>query len=327
MQAHTLYRLSMLDNGYWPLLNDCKQPVEKNWQRTRPDRAEVLSWNRSAFVSTGMKIDGDLAVIDADICEAALIDALAAAFDKRYPELFARGLVRYAGGVKEAWFVRAEKLFQHIYSRKWCRGDPKDPAAITHRVECFSSRKTRQFGIDGPHTRENGVVIHTYSFAGDASPANTPREFLPVLPKAAFAAACDLFDEIAAAAGLTAIKAEQGNGAKRVVYDLTDDMVFESDSDAYRLDELEDALRAAQHEGCDLRVTSSFLGCGGTNPTKCIVGYARRSRCIYVHDFETELTHMPANCAPCARLDFLKQLQDENPFNVTLLKGGNNDRL
>jgi len=52
MQAHTLYRLSMLDNGYWPLLNDCKQPVEKNWQRKRPDRAEVLSWNRSAFVST-----------------------------------------------------------------------------------------------------------------------------------------------------------------------------------------------------------------------------------------------------------------------------------
>src|SRR5262249_9229245 len=85
---------------------------------------------------------------------------------KRYPELFARGLVRHAGGVKEAWFVRTEEPFRRIYSREWCRGDPKDPAAITHRVECFSSRTTRQFGVDGPHTRERGVVIHAYSFAG-----------------------------------------------------------------------------------------------------------------------------------------------------------------
>src|SRR5262249_38284713 len=214
MRACTQFRLATLDNGYWPLLNDCKRPIEKNWRKKRPDKAEVLSWERSAFTSTGMKIDGDLAVIDADIREVALIDALAGALDKRYPELFARGLVRHAGGVKEAWFVRAEEPFQRIYSRKWCRGKPKDPAAITHHVECFSSRGTRQFGIDGPHTRKHGAVIHTYSFAGGASPANTPREFLPVLPKAAFVATCNLFDEIAAEAGLTVIKAEttQGNG-------------------------------------------------------------------------------------------------------------------
>src|SRR5262249_51741515 len=159
MQPRTTFRLAMLKNGYWPLLNDCKQPIEKNWQKKHPDRAEVLSWDRSAFTSTGMKIDSDLAVIDVDVREAALIDALAGALDKRYPELFARGLVRHAGGVKEAWLARTEEPFRRIYSRKWCRGNPKDPAAITHRVECFSSRGTRQFGIDGPHTREGGAVI------------------------------------------------------------------------------------------------------------------------------------------------------------------------
>jgi hypothetical protein len=295
MQERTRYRLDVLDNGYWPLLNDCKRPIEKGWQKKRPDKAEVLSWDRSTFASTGMKIDGDLAVIDADIREPALIDALAKALDKRYPELFARGLVRHAGEVKEAWFVRTETPFQRICSRKWCRGDPKDPATITHRVECFGSRKTRQFGIDGPHARsKTGEIIDSYQFAGGASPANTPRELLPVLPKAAFVAACDLFDEIAAAAGLTVVKAEQGNGATGVVYDLVDNMVFESDSDTYRLDELEDALCAAQHEGRELRVTSSFLGYG-TNATKCIVGRTKRRRpCIYIHDFEAGLTHMPA---------------------------------
>jgi hypothetical protein len=323
MQARTTFRLAMLENGYWPLLNDCKQPIEKGWQKQRPDRTEVLSWDRSAFASTGMKIDGDLAVIDADIREPALIDALAAALDKRYPELFARGFVRHAGGVKEAWFVRTDAPFKRIFSRKWCRGDP----AIAQRVECFGSRRTRQFGVDGPHARnEAGEVIDCYQFNGGASPANTPRELLPALPKAAFAAACDLFDEIAAAAGLTIVKAAQDSEATGVVYDLTDNMVFESETDVYRLSELEDALCAAQHEGRELRVTSSFLG-HGTNASKCIVGYARQSRCIFIHDFETGLTHRPASRAPSARFEFLRRLQEENPFNVALAKGGNNDRF
>jgi hypothetical protein len=312
MQERTAFRLAMLANGYWPLLNDCKQPIGKGWPKKIVDEAEVRSWERSAFSSTGMKIDGDLAVIDADIREAALIDALAEALDKRYPELFARGLVRHAGGVKEAWFARTEEPFQRIYSRKWCRGNPKDPAAITHHVECFSSRGTRQFGIDGPHARgRGGEIIDTYQFAGGASPANTPREFLPVLPKAAYAAACDLFDEIAAAAELTAIKAEktQGNGATRVVYDLADDMVFESEYDSYRgLEELADACVVAEHEGHKLRVTSSFLG-RGTNATKCIVGYSKGGRYVFIHDFETELTHKPANRTPPTVFKFLEQLR------------------
>jgi hypothetical protein len=327
MQKCTAFRLAMLRNGYQPVLNDCKRPIEKGWPKRIVDEAEVLAWDRSAFASTGMKIDDDLAVVDADIREPALIDALAVALDKRYPELFARGLVRHAGEVKEAWFVRTDTPFQRIYSRKWCRGDPKDPTAITHRVECFGSRKTRQFGVDGPHARsKTGEVIDSYQFAGGASPANTPRELLPVLPKAAFAAACDLFNEIAAAAGLTIVKGEHGNGATSVVYDLTDNMVFESDSDIYRLGELEDALCAAQHEGRELRVTSSFLG-HGTNATKCIIGYARQKRCIFIHDFETGLTHMPASRAPRARFEFLRRLQEENPFNAALPKGGNNDHV
>ena len=180
-----------------------------------------------------------------------------------------------------------------------------------HMVECFGSLGTRQFAVDGPHARNRqGEIIDTYQFAGGASPATTPRASLPVLPKAAFAAACDLFDELAAAAGLTAIKAEttQGNGATRVVYDLTDDMVFENESSTYRLDELENALCAAQHEGHDFRVTSSFLG-QGTNATKCIVGYARRSRCVYVHDFETGLTHKPADRTAPRIFQFLEQMR------------------
>jgi len=306
----------MLDNGYYPVLNDCKRAVVSDWQKRRPDRAEVLSWDRSAFASTGMKIDGDLAVIDADIREAALIDALAGALDKGHPELFARGLVRHAGGVKEAWFARTEEPFQKIHTRKWTRGDPDDPNAETQHVECFSSRTTRQFGVDGPHTREGNKIIRVYQFVDDASPATVPRTALPILPKAAFTTACDLFEGIAQDAGLSVTK-RIGNGGgegKRVVYDLTDDMVFESDHDTYRgLEELAEACVVAAHEGHKLRVTSSFLG-HGTNASKCIVGYARGGRYVFIYDFETELTHRPANRSPGVRAEFLKQLRHRDPF-------------
>jgi len=316
MHARTAFRLAMLDNGYWPLLNDCKRATETGWPRKKPDEAEVLSWDRSIFRSTGMKIDDDLAVIDADIREKALIDALIDALDERYPELFVHGLVRHAGEVKQAWFVRTKEPFQKIYTRKWTRGDPDDPKAETQHVECFSSRTTRQFGVNGPHTRDGNKIIRVYQFVDDASPATIPRTALPVLPKAAFTATCNLFEEIAQDAGLKVIKriGNGGGGDKRVVYDLTDDMVFESGYDTYHgLEELTDACVAAKHEGGQLRVTSSFLG-HGTNATKCIVGYAEGGRYVFIHDFETELTHRPAHRSPAARADFLRQLQHRNPF-------------
>ena len=91
MQARTAFRLAMWKNGYWPLLNDCKKAIETGWPTRRVDEAEVLSWDRSALTSTGLKLDGDLAVTDVDVSEAALVAALADALDKRFPELFTHG--------------------------------------------------------------------------------------------------------------------------------------------------------------------------------------------------------------------------------------------
>ena len=120
-------------------------------------------------------------------------------------------------------------------------------------VECFGSLGTRQFAIDGPHARNRqGEVISTYQFAGGASPATTPRASLPVLPKAAYALACDLFDGIAAAAGLTAVKEARGGrgGAAPRCFELDADTEIETrDHGVMTVAELERFMRARQARG------------------------------------------------------------------------------
>src|SRR3954454_11881481 len=122
MQPRTAFRLAMLDNDYAPTLNDCKRALVKGWARKRVTEAEVLAWERSALVSTGLRLDGDLAVIDADTTEPALVAGLAEALDRLAPALFTHGLVRHAGGVKEAWFARVDRPFRRLASRLWVRG-------------------------------------------------------------------------------------------------------------------------------------------------------------------------------------------------------------
>jgi hypothetical protein len=320
MQERTAFRLAMLRNGFQPLLNDCKRPIEKGWPKKIVDEAEVLSWDRSALASTGMKIDGDLAVIDADVADASLVAALADALDERFPELFARGLVRHAGGPKEAWIARVDEPFQRLASRRWYRGsDPDDPAAPKHMVECFGSLGTRQFGIDGPHTRDRGVVVSIYSFAGGASPATTSRTSLPVLPKAAYAAACNLFDEIAAAAGLTALK-ERRNAQGEVaahVFELDADTEIETqDFGAMTVAEIERLMRARRAQtdtaAATLRCSGSFHDTTRTRTDSHLINWGRFGLAIW--DSMTETTWHRSEQAPSATFNFLEQLRGRNPL-------------
>jgi len=317
LHARTRFRLAMLRNGYQPLLNDCKRPIEKDWPKRTVDEAEVLSWDRSAFASTGMKIDGDLAVIDADIVDAGLVEALADALGKSFPALFEHGLVRHAGGPKEAWIARVDEPFRRLASRRWYRGsDPDDPAAPKHQVECFGSLGTRQFAVDGPHARNpQGEIIDTYQFAGGASPATTSRASLPVLPKAVYAAACDLFDGIAAAAGLTAVK-ETRNGqgeATPCVFELDADTEIETqDYGAMTVAELERFMRARQAT-TTLRCSGSFHDQTRVRTDSHLINWGRHGLGIW--DAMTGTTWHRRERAPSARFEFLGQLQARNPFH------------
>jgi hypothetical protein len=316
MHARTRFRLDMLANGFQPLLNDCKRPIEKGWPRRTVDEAEVLSWDRSALISTGLKIDGDLAVIDVDVKDDGLVGTLAAALNERFPDLFLRGLVRHAGGPKEAWIARVDEPFRRLASRRWYHGnDQDDPAEPKHMVECFGSIGTRQFAIDGPHDRDRrGGIVDAYQFAGGASPATTPRASLPVLPKAAYGLACDLFDEIAAAAGLTAVaRHNQGEGVPRC-FELDADTKIETRGyGAMTVAELERLMRARDATTMTLRCSGSFHDRTRVRTDSHLIGWSGRYG-ISIYDTMTETTWHRREKAPTARFKFLVQLRDRNPF-------------
>jgi hypothetical protein len=312
MHARTAFRLAMLANGFQPLLNHCKRPIEKGWPTRIVDQAEVLSWDRSALTSTGLKLDGDLAVIDVDVSEATLVETLAGTLDKSFPELFARGLVRHAGGAKEAWIARVDEPFRRLASRRWYRGsDPDDPAVPKHMTECFGSLGTRQFAIDGPHARNPaGKIISRYKFAGGASPATTPRALLPVLPKAAFGLACDLFDGLAAAAGLTAV-ARSGQGEALQCFELDADTRIETrDWGTMTVAELERLLRARRANApATMRCSGSFHDPTRVRTDSHLINWGRYGLGIY--DTMTETTWHRREWGPSARLfEFLGQLRE-----------------
>jgi hypothetical protein len=231
--------------------------------------------------------------------------------------LFARGLVRHAGGPKEAWIARVDAPFRRLASRRWYRGgDPDDPAVPKHMVECFGALGTRQFAIDGPHKRNTaGEVISVYGFAGGASPATTPRASLPVLPKAAYAAACDLFDTIAAATELTAIKETRNGRGKAMprIFELDADTEIETrDYGAMTVAELEHLMRTRQAGASALRCSGSFHDRTRARTDSHLINWGRHGLGIY--DTMTETTWHRRERAPSARFEFLGQLQARNPF-------------
>jgi hypothetical protein len=316
MQERTAFRLAMLRNGFQPLLNHCKRPIEKDWPKRTVDEAEVLSWDRSALLSTGMKLDGDLAVIDVDVADASLVETLANALGKHFPTLFEHGFVRNAGGAKEAWIARVDEPFRRIASRRWYRGsDPDDPAVPKHLVECFGSLGTRQFAVDGPHARNQaGEVIDEYRFAGGASPATTPRVALPVLPKAAYALACDLFDEIARAAELAAINGSSRRGETELRrFELEADTEIETrDHGTMTVAELERFMRGQHGDGATLRCSGRFHDPTRVRTDSHLINWGRYGLGIY--DTMTETTWHRRTRAPSATFAFLEQLKGRNPL-------------
>ena len=158
-----------------------------------------------------------------------------------------------------------------------------------------------------------GEVIDTYQFAGGASPATTPRASLPVLPKAAYGLACDLFDEIAAAAGLTAVK-ESGasRGRSPRCFELDADTVIEThDHGAMTVAELERLMRARAHDDVALLGQLSRSDAGADGFASHQLG-PLRPRHLRHHDGNDLAPARESADRGCS--NFWMQLRERNPF-------------
>jgi hypothetical protein len=180
-------------------------------------------------------------------------------------------------------------------------------------IECFGSLGTRQFGIDGPHERNRrGEIVDTYHFAGGASPATMARASLPVLPKAAYGLACDLFDEIAKAAGLATITTQDQREAASRCFELEADTLIETrDHGAMTVAELE-RLAGARDARTALRCSGSFHDRTRVRTDSHLINWGRYG--ISIYDTMTETTWHRREKAPTARFKFLMQLRERNPL-------------
>ena len=138
MKDVTKLRLQLLANGYTPLPNKFKQTLLVGWPALRVDEDAVKSWDRMvAYPSTGIRVDGDLAVIDVDVgidggarLVADFRRHLEAELMPGYFNATSGVLTRTSAGAKRAWFLRVEgEPFARFVSREWMRpdDDPNDP--------------------------------------------------------------------------------------------------------------------------------------------------------------------------------------------------------
>lgn len=300
MQDHTPtdIRLALLRNGYVPLRNRDKRTFMEQWPSKEITPDVVHSWARmSRDKATGIRVEDGLAVIDFDI-DHPIMDEIANAVFDLVPELGDDGnplLVRRGKGLKEAWFVRTADLFGRVHSAGWTPpGSSADDAVF--RVEIFGGGSARQFGAFGPHTvGDDGVAQVMYRWV-DASPADTPKQQLPVLTKSQFYQIADMVDRKLADAGWTkALRSTSGEDHAERVYDLTDDMEFNCDDGVTRsLAELE---TLARFDALSLRCSASWLeGPSAINRSRCLIRRAQGGN-VAIHETAAWVTHMRRNDA------------------------------
>jgi hypothetical protein len=135
-----------------------------------------------------------------------------------------------------------------------------------------------------------------------------------VLPKAAYAAACNLFDEIAAAAELSAIKRSSGEGeAELRCFELDADTEIETrDHGTMTVAELERLVRARRDDRAALRCSGTFHDPTRVRTDSHLINWGRHGLGIW--DSMTETTWHRRERAPSARFEFLGQLLAMNPF-------------
>jgi hypothetical protein len=308
----TSRRLQLLEQGYSILPTIHKVPAIGGWNA--PDYVQhhisagkrgsaaalVESWERRfpRSQSTGVRIENGLGVIDADVDDAAAIDAILGMLKTIAPEVYARAPTRYGGGAKMALFMRpAGEAFTRIASRKYRR--PGDGPDQYHCIEIFGGKPfksgvcSRQFACYGPRS-------DTTDYVWDEGVQALHEVNIGDLPAMSRAQAYDLlaaFEHWAegAAGWVRVVDIDEGDGEGVDIYDIEPDSKFEVDADVVDLAGLEEMY----HARSDLRCTANFIaGENSITIDRCSVFWSNRYSCLVIKDWKTNARHYPVEHKP-----------------------------
>lgn len=268
----TRIRLGLLKNGYAPLANKNKTCLLPGWPGLKITKTLISdTWaDQLRYCATGVRVDGRLVVLDFDIDDDDMLDAVYDALPDDLVDRICAAPTRKGKGAKVAVFMRladGEGAFGRIVSQAYAPPGSDQ----TCRLEVFGSGEARQFGAFGPHSHDDdGAVAVSYRWVDGLSLLDVPLGELPEITRAEVLEVCDAASWAMREGGWEyEVKSKSGVVESSVAFTLDDDMEFETrDYGVLGLGELED-LCSVVGEG--VRLSAGWLeGSVAVNTSRCI---------------------------------------------------------
>lgn len=306
-EEHTRLRHRLLKRGYTPLGSVAKRCKIKNWPRIEVTAEVIDGWaDRHGLVTTGVRVDDDLLVLDFDINSPVVLAAIEKRIQDEQPDLWDLMLSmpkRFGGGVKYALFCRRKSgSFEQYWSKAFYR--PEDlqaegNKASRQRLEVFSGGGSdgRYMALFGAHTvSKDGEILRSYSWdADDQGPFTLADIDLADLPAMTLKQVTWLVDvatdEMYKADWVYEVGSAHGKITRTTAYTLLPEMLFHTNDD--RTVDL-----GGLEEDCDehdLRVAMSFVEAKASNVTRGSVSRNAGDGRVQIYDFASGVTYRPAD--------------------------------
>jgi hypothetical protein len=307
---HTKLRHALLANGYTPLPAAGKVCNIPKWSRLEVTPEMVDDWaDREAFITTCVRVDDDLLVLDFDIDDAKVLNTIERRIQKEEPELADLMLdmpKRTGGGAKYALFARrASGQYEQYWSKGYYKPAEEDapsgrraaPVADKRplqRLEVFTGggSKGRYMACYGAHTiGADGEVVRSYAWEDGIDLLEVPREELPALTLKQVKYMVDVVSTVMHEAKWEyEVRSVHGRVETTVSYTLLPEMSFQaSTGEVLSLADLE-ALCDTQ----GLRVSLGFVEPGATNVSRGSVTRNAGDGHVQVWDFASATMYRPA---------------------------------
>lgn len=304
----TKLRKLLLSNGYVPLACYDKESPPFKWSHLVVNDALIAGkeWARSHNrLGTALRAD-EICFVDIDAPDEQASNAVVAAFLSLFPagKLLRRDTT--APGFKCGFLFRAHEDFSGtLRSLAFVNAEGEK-----HQIEIFAQTPKRYIGAFGPHkTDEHGGMLSEYVWPGD-SPENVKLDDLPVMSEEIALSLIDTAEPIFAGLDLQLMQGSTRarEAALKTYYDLTDEMVFETDD--YGDLTLDGLKKAVKGEGKGICCSASFWNPASKNRKSALAREDSRGRLLITDWHGNWSKHYEASEKPADEADAKDEFQD-----------------